>query len=156
MRSPRRRGPEPRRACLPLDPLQDVLAEVAVGCAGVHCGLRLQEQDLALFVRHRPVLDALWDHGELARSKLDGATSQLDPKASFDHIEELVFMLVVVPDEIALELDGFDVEVIDLADDLRGPVFLDAPELVLDIHFLNQLATSWAFNLDFSAISRHD
>src|SRR5438067_2165813 len=96
------------------------------------------------------MLDPARDNGELARPQLHLAVAQLDSESAFDHVEKLVLGLVIVPDELTLELDRLDVEVVDLADDLRLPVFAEELELIRHPHLLDHVCSSlgYAINLD--------
>src|SRR4051812_44142649 len=59
------------------------------------------------------------------------------------HVEQLVFVLVVVPVEFTLDLRHLHVKIVDLADDLRSVVLLEQRELRSDID-LSEHASSVA------------
>ena len=62
------------------------------------------------------------DHAEVAGGEVDvGLAFDLDTHAAFEDLEELVLVIVFVPDEFALEFGDFYVLVVDLADDFRRP-----------------------------------
>ncbi len=71
------------------------------------------------------MLDAPGDDQHLSGVEGHGLVAKVDPDPTLHHEEELVLVLVMVPDELALQLGQLDVEVVDLADDLRAPVFGD-------------------------------
>ena len=49
------------------------------------------------------------------------AVPEFHAQSALDDQEKLVFVFMMMPDEFALELDGFDVAVVDFADDARVP-----------------------------------
>ncbi len=51
-----------------------------------------------------------------------------------DDEEELVLRVVMVPDELALQLDELDLHVVDVADHARMPVVADPGELLGQVH----------------------
>jgi hypothetical protein len=51
----------------------------------------------------------------------------------------LVLGLVMVPDELAAQLDDLHVHVVDAADDLRRPALREARELVGEVHDLHDV-----------------
>src|SRR5262249_42956169 len=55
-----------------------------------------------------------------------------------DHQEQLVLVLVMVPEELALELDQLDLLAVQLADDLGTPLVLEPGELFADVHFFDR------------------
>lgn len=77
---------------------------------------------MTLLLSHGLMLDAAWDDDELALADLNVTLAELHGEPAFDHEEQLILALVMVPYELALELDELDVGVIDLADDLGAPV----------------------------------
>src|SRR5262245_24764093 len=83
------------------------------------------------------VLHATRHDDELPRPQVPVAIAELHSQASGDHEEELVLPLVVVPDELALELDQLHVAVIQLARDSRIPVVVAPRELLAQVHDLH-------------------
>ena len=55
--------------------------------------------------------------------------TELDDQAPANNKKELVLLLVVVPDELPLELGELHVAVVDLADDLGTPLFIELSQL---------------------------
>src|SRR4051794_30792984 len=98
---------------------------VAAGVAGVDRLARLDQEHVCLLVRLRAVLDAARDDEELAGLEHDVAVAELDHQAAGDDEEELVGLVVLVPDELTLRLDHDQLVVVHVADD-GGLVF--APE----------------------------
>ena len=50
--------------------------------------------------------------------------AKLHPQAARYHKEELIFFIMAVPDELALELDQFDLHIVDVACNSWRPGFL--------------------------------
>jgi hypothetical protein len=106
-----------------------------VDTAGVVDRTLLDQQQLDLVLRDGSMLDAAGDHNELAGIQNDLAVAQLNDELSFDHVEQLVFILVRVPDELAFHFCHFHIRVIDSADDLRRPLVSEARKLGGEIDF---------------------
>jgi len=89
---------------------------------GVLGGDGFDEGDPAFMFGDGVVEDAARDDAEVAGGEGDvGLVFDLDTHAAFEDLEELVLMVMLVPDEFALEFGDFDVLVVDLADDFGGP-----------------------------------
>ncbi len=67
------------------------------------------------------MLDAARDDQELAFVQPNVLIAELDQQASFDDEKHLVFVVVLMPDELALELRHLDVHPLHFADDLGRP-----------------------------------
>ena len=94
----------------------------SLGVAGVLGGDGFDEGDPAFVFGDGVVEGAAGDDAEVAGVEFDvGLVLDLDTHAAFEDLEEFVFVIVLVPDEFALELGDFDVLVVDLADDFGGP-----------------------------------
>lgn len=102
-----------------LDLLEDRDAARIVDATGVIDRSLFNQQQFDFFFRDWTVLDAARDHDEFARIQNDLAIAQFDDELAFDDIEQLVFFLVRVPDELAFDLGDLHVCVIDGANDLR-------------------------------------
>jgi hypothetical protein len=83
-----------------------------------------------------PVLDAAWHDEELSGIEAHDASSEVDVEVTLHDEEELVFARVMVPDELALELGELDVLTVELADDARAPALRELPQLLDEIHLL--------------------
>jgi hypothetical protein len=70
------------------------------------------------------------DNGKLPFRDPQVAVAQLDQQPAFNHQEELVFILVQVPDKLAFDLDELQVRVVDFAGDSRLPVVLNQAEFL--------------------------
>jgi hypothetical protein len=60
------------------------------------------------FVCYRTVLHPFGHDDKFSRADHRFAIAKFHPQLSFDDQEEFVFIVVMVPDEFALELDGFN------------------------------------------------
>src|SRR5258707_4025470 len=90
-----------------------------------------------LFFRHGKMFDAARDDDELAFFKPNVAFFELYQQGTLDHKKQFVFGFVMMPYELALELNKFHKGVVELADDLRAPVILEGIELLGQVHFLD-------------------
>src|SRR5690348_14354583 len=127
-------SPRPASA---LDPLQLLHRPLVRDRARVDGALRLEEEDVDLLAGDGKVLDPVGNDRELSRLEHDLAVPQLDHQPALDDVEELVFGFVVVPHELAFELDRLDVEVVELADDLGRPVVGEELQLFRDVDFFD-------------------
>src|SRR5262249_19110858 len=91
------------------------------------------QQQLDFVLGERFVLDALWNNEHLARRDMDGAVAKVDAQLAFDNDERLVGVLVVMPDEIAPELDDLELVVVHLRDDLGLPLFAKQCEFLREV-----------------------
>jgi hypothetical protein len=80
-----------------------------------------EEQHAARIVGHGPMLDAARDDQELSGLELDYAVAQFHAEPAFDHEEEFILALVLMPDEFAVQLGELHLAIIDVADDPRRP-----------------------------------
>src|SRR5215831_4409944 len=69
---------------------------------------RLDQEQLDLLLRVRLVLDALRNHEHLPRRDVDRAIPEIDPQIALHHNEGLISVLVVVPDEVALQFHNLE------------------------------------------------
>ena len=76
---------------------------------------------MRLLVRDRTVLDALRNDADLAGPEPHLAVAQQDAQRARQHLEEVVGVVVLVPDEGAADLHDQEVVVVELADDPRLP-----------------------------------
>lgn len=88
----------------------------------------LDEQDVDFALGDGSMLDAAGDGDAVSLAERDVAAAELDCEFAFDDEEELVFMLVAVPDEIALEFGDPDLRVVDLREEAGVPVAVDGGE----------------------------
>ena len=84
--------------------------------AGIRCTRRLDQQKMRLFFSDGAMLDTLWNDEHLARTEGDVAVAHADGDAALEHKEEVVGVVVSVPNELTLDLDDHEVVTIELAD----------------------------------------
>src|SRR4029077_9311348 len=82
------------------------------------------------------------DH-ELAFVHPHVAVAELDQQPAFHDEKQLVLYVMVMPHELALDLDELHVGVIELTYDLRAPVVVELPELRREIHAVHETFPSW-------------
>jgi hypothetical protein len=78
--------------------------EGAAGIAGVDGARGFDEQDVGLLVGLGAVLDAAGDDEQLAGAELDIAVAKLDGEPAAEDQEEVVGVVVLVPDELTERL----------------------------------------------------
>jgi hypothetical protein len=76
------------------------------------------------------VLDALGHDVHLPRLQRYGAVAHLNVEHAFQHEEEVVGVVVLVPDELALHLHDHDVMRVELRDGARRPVVGEGGQLL--------------------------
>src|ERR1039457_4289708 len=120
-----------------LDSLQFVDRALAGDVAGVERALRLQEHDVGFLVSGRKMLDAARNDDEFARMNddlaFDAILAHLHAQPTLDHEEQLVFVVVVMPHELSLQLHKLHVKVVHLAHDLRAIVIGEQRQLLRHI-----------------------
>ncbi len=97
----------------------------------------LEQQDVDLLVGDGPVLHAPGHDQELALLQADLSVTEVHAEPSLHDQEEFVLVVVLVPDELALELDQLDVLAVEFADDLRAPVVLEEGQLLGEVHLVD-------------------
>src|SRR6476659_2592272 len=83
------------------------------------------------------MLDSSRDDEKIASPELDLTITQLHPESTAMHEEHLVFVVVMMPYELADELHDLDVLTVQLADDLRRPVIRESGELRCERDFFH-------------------
>src|SRR5262245_63789017 len=81
------------------------------------------------------MLDAARHDEELACVERHATIAKFHDEAAVDDEKQLVFVLVVMPHELALELHELDVLTVQLADDFRVPVGVKQRERVAKVDF---------------------
>src|SRR5713226_799509 len=82
-----------------LDPPQIGDRPLVIFVAGVHRGLRLQQQDLYRVFGDGQMLDAAGHDYELAGFEADVTIAKLDHKTAVHHEKQFVLVLVTMPDK---------------------------------------------------------
>ena len=86
----------------------------------------------------RTVLDAARDDEKFTFFQPDLPVAEIHPNPPFRDQKKLILVLMMMPDELALEFDQLDVLPIELAGDPWVPVVVDLAELFLDVYFLHR------------------
>src|SRR5262249_9713346 len=81
----------------------------------------------------RLVLYALRDDEHLARRQPDRTIAKIDPQSALEDDERLIRVLVIVPNEVALQPHELELVVVHFGDDLRLPLLVKQPELLAEI-----------------------
>jgi hypothetical protein len=84
----------------------------------------------------RAVLDAARDNEHFAGAEGDDAVGELNVQRALEDEEEVVGVVMLVPDELALNFHDHDVEVIQLRDRARRPVVGECRQLGGEIDFV--------------------
>jgi hypothetical protein len=114
-----------------------VARELVFHVAGVERGGWLEEQNPAFFVGDGLVLDSAGHDDELARFEFDAFVSEFDAEAALYHQEHLVFVLVVMPDELAFQLVELHQLSVQFAGDVGLPVFVDLGEFGSEVDLVH-------------------
>ena len=104
--------------------------QLVLDVPGVERGRRLEKQDPAFFIGDRPVLDSARDHDELAFFEPDGLVAELDAEPAPHHQEHLIFVVMVMPDEFAIDLGELDLLTVQFAGNVRLVELVDLGEFL--------------------------
>src|SRR5207244_10638835 len=96
--------------------------------------LRLEQQHVGLLRSDGQVVDPTRHDHELAFVHPHVPVAELDQEPAFHHEKQLVLYVMVMPHELALDLDELHVAVVELTYDLRAPVVVELPELLGEVH----------------------
>src|ERR1700726_4996819 len=80
------------------------------------------------------MLDTLRDDNELTLANDGFVAAEFHAQRTFHDEEKFVFGIMVMPDELALELDGLLCAIVDFANDARISVIREAAELFFEIN----------------------
>src|ERR1700676_1313912 len=105
----------------------------------VQRGCRLKEDHPAFFVSHGTMLDSPGNDNELAFLQPHLPVAELHPEAAFRHQEHLVFLVMMVPDELALEFAELHHLAIEFSREVRFPGVLNLRELLSNVYFFHVL-----------------
>lgn len=118
--------------------------------ARVHGRRGLEQQDVNFLFCDGPVLDATWHDQELSLLQPNLTIAEVHAEAAVDDEEQLVLMLVVMPDELALEFDQFDLLPVERTDNLRIPVIGKQSQLFPQVDLFHTLV------LEFGVCARSE
>jgi hypothetical protein len=86
-----------------------------------------------LIVRDGKMLDHARDDDKFAGANDGLMVAKLHAQDAFDDQEELIFVLMMMPEELALEFDDLNIAIVDPANDVRFVMFGEERELLLQI-----------------------
>src|SRR6202044_4034822 len=92
---------------------------------------------MGFLCRNRTMLHALGNNEHLARSQRDDAVAQVNVNTAFEHQKEIVRVLVLMPNELALDLDHHQVVTVELTHHARLPVLRECRQLGCEIDGLH-------------------
>src|SRR5579859_4235274 len=121
---------EPATAAAPSSCPPRLVGQRPSRVAGVDGLQRLDQQHPGLVLRARAMLDAARHHVQLALFELDVAVAKLDRQAALEHEKEVIGLVVLVPDELALHLHHDHLVVVQHRHDARHPVLVESGQLV--------------------------
>src|SRR5437763_6281313 len=124
-----------------LHAIQFVQGPLILHVSGIDGGSRLKQNDPCLFVSNRAMFDATRDHQEFALFQPDVSVAKLHAKAPFDHQEQLVFVFMMMPDELSFQLVELYQLAIQFAGNIRLPILRNLCKLLIEIDLFHIL--SW-------------
>src|SRR3974377_1085317 len=104
---------------------------------------------MILFVGYGHMLDAVGDDDKLALADERFMSAELHAQWAFHDQKELVFALVMMPDERAFQFYRFYREIVDFTDDAGIEVILEFREFIRQIHRIHGILTirGWLLRL---------
>ena len=111
--------------------------------ARIGCSYWLDEQKMRFLLRHRAMFDPFGDDAQLTRTKGYITLAHADGDAALENDEELVRVVVRMPDELTLDLDNHEIMTIELADDPWLPVTFEGSELRREIDGRHETQGTW-------------
>jgi hypothetical protein len=120
---------------------------IVFGCSrasfmpGVQHTTRLDEQYLDFMFGVGLMFHAFGNDKHLSSSEVNFAFAKIDPQVAFNHKERFIRILVIMPNEVALQFRELELIIIHLSDDFRSPLLRKEPEFLLEIDRLEIQAT---------------
>src|SRR5262249_44617631 len=105
----------------------------AAGMTGVQNAARLDEHELHFAFGGGLVLDAFRHDEHFSCRHVDMPVPEVDAQRPLDHQECFVRFGMLVPDEVALNLDDLELVVVHLGDDFWTPLLVEQAEFFADI-----------------------
>lgn len=96
--------------------------QVTFDIARMFCLGRLHQGQPAFILGHRSMHDTLGHDGELPGFKLGCVVLILDAQPTFDDVEKFIFIIMLMPNELASDFGDLEILIIDPADDLGRPI----------------------------------
>ena len=117
-------------------PLQLVDRSLAAYVPGVQRALGLEQKDVRLLVRNGQMIHPLRHNKEFAGIDLYVAVAQPNPQAPLHHEKHLVFIFMMMPDELPLHFGQLHVAVVEFANNLRAPVVREAGKFFGEVYLV--------------------
>src|SRR5713101_626122 len=133
MSFPFRRGARFYHCDASLNPFELGNRPLVADITGVKSRLRLEKNQVHFFLGYGQVLDAAGNDDEFTCPYDFLPVAELHAQLPLNHKKELIFMVVMVPHELALEFYSLHVAVIQLGDDPGPPVIMEASEFLVQI-----------------------
>jgi hypothetical protein len=102
--------------------------------SGIQSGFRFDEHDVNFLVGDGAVLYPARDDDEFPFTHDGFVIAELHAQSPFDDKKQLILVFMMVPEEFAFELHGFDVAVIHFAEDARFVVIGEAAEFFFQVN----------------------
>jgi len=115
------------------EPFELVAGSLVDQISGIARAGWLEQEDMALLLRHRPVFHASRDHDQLTLMDLLRVVPKLEPEPAPEDQKQLILLLVVMPVERALDLGEFDHLAVQFGHDMRSPVGGEPRELLSQV-----------------------
>lgn len=101
--------------------------------AGIRCSRWLDQKQMCLIFGYGAMLDPLGDNEQFTWTQGHITLAHADGDSALEYEEEIIRVVVRVPDELTLDLDDHEVVTIELAHDAWLPVSVEGGELLCKI-----------------------
>lgn len=105
--------------------------------SGIYGRGRLEQENMNFVLRHGSMLDHSWHNEKLSFVNVNGLVAKLHSQHTLRHQEQFVFILMVMPNELAFQFCCFDMLTIQLTNDSGIPVVGDEIVFFLDVNFFH-------------------
>jgi hypothetical protein len=103
------------------------------GIAGIGCAGRFDQQDVRFFLGDRAVLDTFGDDEQFSGTQGYVTAPHLDRDPAFQHQEQIVRVVMLVPGELSFRFHDKQVVSVELADGPGLPVSCERSELFSEV-----------------------
>src|SRR5215470_8691891 len=97
--------------------------------SGIQRRLRFEQNHMRFFISDRQMLDASRHDEEFTLAHKSVAVAKFHAEHAFYNEKELVFIVVMMPDEFAFKLGGFYIMIVQFADDFGTPILSEHGKL---------------------------
>jgi hypothetical protein len=109
----------------------------APNVTGVERGGRLEQQNVCLFIGHGTMFGFPRNDDEFTFLEPHMTIAEFHAESTFNHEEKLIFLVMVVPEEFALEFNELDKLTIELSDDPGTPGIFEDGNLFAEIYLIH-------------------